>query len=217
MLAQLSLAVALGLVGSASAQEGSAPADQPVVEEVEFEVVEDLEAIGEIEEIQLVELVEVGPSESGPAAETRGMGVTTVVGRMHPALVHVPLAGVMLLALMELLGLLRPALRADRCTLAVLAFTALGALPTVGSGLLRAGELAARGMPAGAVSEHRSVMIAVAGLACLASMLRLLRAEPLDGGLRVAYLAGIGLLAALAALGGHLGGKLVYGPDYLPF
>ncbi len=53
---------------------------------------------------------------------------------------------------MLLLGLLRPALRSERCTLAVLGFTALGALPTVGSGLLRAGELAALGMPGGTVA-----------------------------------------------------------------
>ncbi len=60
-------------------------------------------------------------------------------------------------------------------------------------------------------------MFAVTGLVGLALLLCALRREPLEGGLRVAYLVIVALLAVLAAVGGHTGGELVHGADYLPF
>ncbi len=168
-----------------------------------------------VEEIEIVDVVSVEPVAT--ASTSGGMGVSTVVGRFHPALVHLPLAGVVLLALFELLRLGRWGEGLGKASLLLLGFTVLTALPAVASGLLRAAELAGKGARLSQLPAHRAVMLSAVGLAVLALAIRVLKGRNLAGVSRWIYLILVLGAAALVPLGGHLGGKLVYGDNFLPF
>ena len=67
------------------------------------------------------------------------------------------------------------------------------------------------------IIKHRNVMLAALGCTVVALVLRLWRKNQLAGAVYYAYLGFLLVATALMSLGGHLGGKLVFGEDYLPF
>ena len=64
---------------------------------------------------------------------------------------------------------------------------------------------------------HRALNFAVAGLVLAAFALRLLRRNRLQGPSRVAYLALVFAATALVLVAADFGGRMVYGPNYLPW
>jgi len=62
------------------------------------------------------------------------------------------------------------------------------------------------------------MMIAVTGILVVAVLVRFLRRTyPARGRVHSLYLGLLIVASALASIGGHWGGKLVYGDAYLPF
>ncbi len=125
-------------------------------------------------------------------------------GRLHPAVVHLPIGTFVVLAVAEGVGLLRPSARLTGSQRTV--FLAVGLLSSVAAAgfgwlLARAGDYDAT-----LLERHRWLGIGFAGLALL---LVLVRAHPR------AY-AGV-LVGSLAVLGaaGHLGGSLTHGEHFL--
>jgi hypothetical protein len=102
------------------------------------------QAIEEVVEVEVVQVVQAVDSAAGSAP--REIGAVQVYGRMHPALVHLPIGFLFLVALLEIATLTRRGQALAGCT----------------------------------------------GLALAAAL-------------------------AVAGVGGHLGGRLVFGESFLPF
>jgi hypothetical protein len=64
---------------------------------------------------------------------------------------------------------------------------------------------------------HRTLNFMVAGLVLAAFALRLLRRNLLQGSWRVVYLALVFAATGLVLVAADFGGRMVYGPDYLPW
>lgn len=164
------------------------------------------EEVEEVEEVQTV--------QSGAPGEARG--TLDVVGKLHPVLVHFPIAWLLLLGLVDGLtfGLRRE--RWARAGLWLLALAVLSAVPTVVTGLLRASHVQDPKLVEELV-EHRNLGLLTLGAATLALVLRLIRRNKLDGLWRLAYLALIAGAVGLVIATGHHGGMLVFGENYFSF
>lgn len=127
-----------------------------------------------------------------------------LAGRLHPALVHLPIGFLLLLALTEIAGWLRPAVRPPAAlrTLALAASLAAAAAAAVCGWLLgREG-----GYEADLLERHRWSGIACTGLT---AALLLLRRRPLP------YVATFTACLLTLGVAGHLGGTLTHGEGYL--
>jgi uncharacterized membrane protein len=138
----------------------------------------------------------------------------TLLGRLHPLLVHLPIGWLLLLLLVELVALRRPGDGVERLARLLLLGTVAVCLPAVVTGLLRADELPGDG----AVLDHRNLMLAFSGALLVALSLRWIgRAHPLPRWRRAAIVLLLVVALGLLVVGGHLGGELVRGEAYLPF
>jgi len=164
-----------------------------------------------VEQIGDIQTVSQGEAEGKPT------GLSDVIGRMHPALVHFPIAWLVGLALIDFVGLILKREEWRRAGIFVLGGTVLSLLPTAATGLLRAAHMPADPAVHALLVTHRALNFAVAGLVLAAFALRLLRRNRLQGPSRVAYLALVFAATALVLVAADFGGRMVYGPNYLPW
>ncbi|HEY3358265.1 MAG TPA: DUF2231 domain-containing protein [Polyangia bacterium] len=190
--------LALGPV-AAWAQGAGRPASQPASGP----------GVGGVEEIGNVQVF--APGEEGQAAGPQGAG--DLLGRLHPALVHFPIAWLCLLLLVEVVGVRREAWH--RAGMWVLVATLLSCLVAIPTGLLRADHLQ-EGAPAQRfVLLHRNLNLGMA-LALLAALAVRVMGGP-RAWARWGYLMLVLAATALILVAANVGGKMVYGANYLPF
>jgi uncharacterized membrane protein len=151
------------------------------------------------------------------AAEGKPHGFADLVGRLHPAIVHFPLAWLVGLALVDVVALVLGRTAWVACGLPILGATVLGLLAAAGTGLLRASFMMMDPGDHAIMVKHRTLNFVVAGLCLLALALRWQRRNDLRTPWRITYLFLIFAATILVLVSGGLGGRLVYGPDYLPF
>jgi uncharacterized membrane protein len=173
---------------------------------------DDVEEVEDVEPVEVVQPTAVG----GDTAATAGPGLVEYVGRLHPLLVHLPIGWLLALVLFDLAGLVFGREGFARAGFWLLVLTVAAAIPAVITGLLRADELADKGAQSPLFADHRNLMLTVTGLCIVALGVRIARRKVLDGAWRWIYLIILLSAAGLMAWGGHLGGQLVYGQDYLP-
>jgi uncharacterized membrane protein len=162
---------------------------------------------------QILDVQTVAPGEiSGKPA-----GLGDLVGRLHPALVHFPIAWLVALALVDFVGLVRRREAWQRAGIFVLAGTVLSLLPTAATGLLRAANMEFDANLHALLVVHRTLNFVVAGLLLVAFALRLARRNRLDGWWRLGYLALVFAATCAVLVAADFGGRMVYGPDYLPW
>jgi uncharacterized membrane protein len=162
---------------------------------------------------QILDVQTVAPGEiSGKPA-----GLADLVGRLHPALVHFPIAWLVGLALVDFVGLVRKREAWQRAGIFVLAGTVLSLLPTAATGLLRAAHMEFDANLHALLVVHRTLNFVVAGLLLAAFALRLARRNRLDGWWRLGYLALVFAATCAVLVAADFGGRMVYGPDYLPW
>jgi len=65
--------------------------------------------------------------------------------------------------------------------------------------------------------KHRTLNLSVATLAAIALVLRFSRRNQLDGPWRIVYLGLVFAATGLVLVAADLGGRMVYGPNFLPF
>ena len=164
-----------------------------------------------VEQFGNVEIVSPGEAEGKPA------GLSDLVGRLHPALVHFPIAWLVGLALVDFVGLVLKREAWQRMGIFVLGGTVLSLLPTAATGLLRAAHMPSDPAVHALLITHRTLNFAVAGLVLAAFALRLRRRNRLQGPSRVVYLALVFAATGLVLVAADFGGRMVYGPDYLPW
>lgn len=162
------------------------------------------------EEVEEVEEVAVEPEAK------KSPGVFEILGNLHPMLVHMPIAWLFLLLLADVGGLILGRELPRRAGLPLLALTFLAMIPAVATGLMNAAHQSVEGDDLATLLLHRNLMFATAAVTAVALVLRAVKRE-LPGALRVVYLLLIFAAVALISAGGHIGGEMVYGEDYLPF
>lgn len=168
-------------------------------------------------EIEEVEPDTVDDDGDGEDEDEEPPGPLETFSRLHPAVVHMPVAWLWLLFLTDIaaLALGRRELLTAGIYLAVL--TLLSFAPAVATGLLRLEHLPQDPAAMAPALIHRNIMLIGAGLCTVFLTLRLWRRNRLAGVTRWIYLLLVTATLFVITVGGHLGGKLVYGDDYLPF
>lgn len=188
-------------------------------------------AADDVEQVEQVEQVEAvgadaatgndgGTEAAKAAAADRVPDLATVVGHLHAAVVHLPIAWLALWSFFEALGVLwaHPWLLMSGLPMGVVAVLSFG--PAVYTGLARLDELAAASpsYDVGPAHLHRNLLFLAWALCGLACVLRLTAARPGRGFVpRAAYLLLVWIAFAVTGWSAHLGGCMVYGDDFLPF
>ena len=136
-----------------------------------------------------------------------------LLGKLHPILVHFPVALLVVAALVIVGSLGRPG--PDRwSTVGMLLWgAAVGGVLAVGAGWLLAGQDFYGGRDAEVLDWHARLGYATAALACLAVALRH-RVQPGSGRGHLAHLLAV-LGAVAVSVCGYLGGEPVHGHDHL--
>lgn len=153
--------------------------------------------------------------DPGPIRRTRPGWVWLLLGRLHPMVVHFPIALLTAAAIIEAWRAARRQPLPSEAGTYCLAFGVIGAVAAVCLGTVNAGHQSMTGQAATALERHQ-VMGWISTMAAMAA-LGAGRVARRAGGFRtMAVYVGL-LLATGAAVGatGHLGGGLVYGDDYL--
>jgi uncharacterized membrane protein len=127
------------------------------------------------------------------------------VGRFHPLVVHLPIALVMVLALVEGVSLVFRRQLPDFWLRLLLVLTAAGAMTAVGCGWLLA---SGGGYDPGLLNLHRWLGTAVGGLAVVALVVQLT-------GSTIGYRIVLGAMLATLGAASHLGGSITHGETYL--
>ena len=150
-----------------------------------------------------------------PQKRTPELDVGTLIGRFHPALVHFPIAWLLLLALFEWYAALSRRGDLDRLGMGLLTLTVVGLVAAATTGFILAG---AHGLEqTAAVILHRNVELVAASSVVVAFVLRVARPTSFNGVVRWVYVALVSGGALVCLYGGHLGGKMVFGEAYLPY
>jgi uncharacterized membrane protein/mono/diheme cytochrome c family protein len=140
---------------------------------------------------------------------------TRFLGRLHPILVHFPIALILFAAAAELWRAVRRIETPSPLTLPLVVASALTAVAASGAGWFNAAWEHA-GESGDTLQRHRwlGTIITVVLIALAAFIWRTRSARPLDSAV-TAQRFGTILCAAVIGLVGHLGGELVYGEGYL--
>lgn len=170
----------------------------------------------EVEELDetKIEVVKT-PKSPGPGSKRKSLSLSRLIGHLHPALVHFPIAWLVLLVLFELYLVSARRSDLDNWGLALGVLTLLAFAAAVTTGLILGDG--AKGRHLAAVVRHRNVELFALGALLVALGLRLARRRAFEGALRWVYLAILFAATGLCLYGGHLGGKMVFGNNYLPF
>lgn len=202
--------------------------DGPQLTAAEIEIVRAWIAAGApVREAQTPAPTDANAAENA-TPEKAGLPPGRIAGRLHPLVVHFPIALLLAATLAELGSRLRPAQAAwlQGATRACLWIAAAGAAAAAGSGWLNAMH---EGYAAGHVDVHRWLGVGTAALTLLAlitselterAALRVRRTAPdaLPRAPRRGWLlAALLVCTILVVLAGHTGGVIAYGEDYLSF
>jgi uncharacterized membrane protein len=154
-----------------------------------------------------------------PAVKTPGQVASAfkVIGRIHSALVHVPIGWLTLLLLLDLATFLLKRADFERVGVYVLIGTVLSFFPAIAAGFLRMDELTGDVNVPALMTLHRNLILLMATLTAVALMLRLFKRNQLRGFWKVSYISLIFAAVLLISVAGHVGGKLVFGENFLPF
>ncbi len=214
------LTLALGTTSPATAVEDTAelPDAQPAAVVGEAKAGEALpEAVGqdtnaddffegvEVEEVLIETVIE--------APELHEASLAEKISHLHPLVVHMPIAWLLLLLLVEWLLVAKPTFLSETARIGLWALTMVSFVPAIATGLLFS-EVVYAGSAVEVMEpilDHRNQVLLSAGLLALAWLVRRRRPE----GLSTALTLTLAMLAMSVAA--HSGWLLIYGEDYFPF
>jgi len=160
------------------------------------------------EPVELVELEELDEIETGDVQDT---GLKSILGNLHPAVVHFPIAWLALLTLFELIGLANSSSSWHRVGSCLLYLTTISFIPAVITGLLQSDMTALPGHYLEILVNHRNLNFISAGLCVTAIIFRWRLRTDQNRLHRMLYIFLILGATGITLYSGHLGGKLVHG------
>jgi uncharacterized membrane protein len=131
--------------------------------------------------------------------------------------VHFPIAFLVGLAFVDFVGLILKRTAWQAAGMAVLVGAMVSLLPATATGLLRASHMSTDTAEHALLVTHRALNLSVAGLVSIALVVRIFRRNRLEGVWRIIYLVLVFAATGLVLLAADYGGRMVYGPNYLPF
>lgn len=137
------------------------------------------------------------------------------LGRLHPVLVHFPLAGVPLALLGFLVWVVASRDAFAKADVPPLLASALFSIAAVITGNIAHDAIRYSRSMHEIVEQHEFVSTSVMILILVLTLLRIWRWNRLDGRWRWIYGGGLCLATAMLMITGYLGGSLVFGPDHL--
>ena len=157
------------------------------------------------------------PVELRAALDLQGEGgaVPARIGRLHPVVVHFPIALLLVATMFEAWSLV---MRRATYGATVRPLVRLGAVTgcvAAALGLILEPEIRVAGWVHDVLDMHRLLGLLVPALAAGAAVLGEVYRRRGRAYLRWSYLGLLALTATAVAVAAHLGGELVYGPDYL--
>lgn len=138
-----------------------------------------------------------------------------LLGRLHPAIIHFPLAGVPLALLGFLVWTVTSRDAFSKADVPPLLVSALASIAAVITGNIAHDAMSFSPSMHEIVERHQFVSTAVMILTLLLTLLRLWRWNRLEGRWRSIYGGGLCLATAMLMFTGYLGGSLVFGADHL--
>ena len=142
------------------------------------------------------------------------MNAVQFFGRLHPLVLHFPIALLLLAAAVEVVRCLRTDPRLARLTVLLLALGAVGALAAAGTGWIFAHESHPEPALRATLVWHRWLGVVTAVLAVVAWLVAHRWAEDPRPGFRWIPRSISWLTAVLLAIAAHLGALIVWGADY---
>jgi uncharacterized membrane protein len=142
------------------------------------------------------------------------MNTLQLFGRLHPLVLHFPIALLLLAAAVEVVRCFRPDPRLARLTVLLLALGAVGALAAAGTGWIFVHESHPEPELRATLVWHRWLGVSTAVLALLAWLAAQRWADDARPGFRWIPRLITWLTAALLVIAAHLGALLVWGADY---
>lgn len=203
----------------AAAKGAAAKGQKPAAKEEEVEQIEQVENVEGVE-ATVATSVDGGTNAAKAAGPSPLLGLGAVLGHLHAAVVHLPIAWLALWAFFEALSVVwrHPWLLMSGLPMSLVSVLSFG--PAVYTGLARLDELstASPGYDVGPAMLHRNLLFVAWAMSGLACMLRLTVARPTAGfAPRLSYRVLVWVAFAITGWSAHLGGCLVYGDDFLPF
>ena len=153
--------------------------------------------------------------DSDADAEHEGEEEEPFLGRLHPALVHFPLAGVPLALLGFLVWTVTSREAFAKADVPPLLASAAASIAAVITGNIAHDAMSFSPSMHEIVERHQLVSTAVMILTLLLTVLRVWRWNRLEGRWRWIYGGALCLATAMLMFTGYLGGSLVFGPDHL--
>ena len=208
MLVWLNVLVWIISMGGSVAADTASSGTQ--IEDAEPEVVDAVEVVEDIETVETANVIE------NDRADTV-LSSAQLVGRNHPAMVHLPIGLMIGVLLLTLTATFFPTIPIGRSGWILSTATWFSFLPASVSGWLRAAEVYPQ--PSPLLLEHRNLMIGSLVVFTISLGLRLrYKADALrQTKLWYPYLLLLLLSVGLIIAGGHHGGQLVYGESFLPY
>ncbi len=151
----------------------------------------------------------------GGHAHEAGQERPPLLARVHPIIVHFPVAGIPLALLGFLAWLVSRRQIFAAADVPPLVLAATATIAAVITGNTAHGSMRSASSLHDYVHWHQYFGTAVMILALVLTALRLWRWNTLTGPWLPVYAGGLGLASLLVGLTGYLGGSLVYGPDHL--
>lgn len=142
------------------------------------------------------------------------MNAVQLFGRLHPLVLHFPIALLLLAAAVEVVRCVRTDPRLARLTVLLLALGAVGALAATGTGWIFAHESHPEPALRATLVWHRWLGVATAVLAVVAWLAAQRWAEDPRPGFRWIPRSITWLTAVLLTITAHLGALIVWGADY---
>ena len=156
------------------------------------------------------------PPGFGTGRVEQPVNTTDLISRFHPLVVHFTIGWLFLLFFVDLATFLGKITEWRRAGPLLLLATIVSAIPSLVTGLMREGFVGGF-FKQQLVGLHENVMFAMIAACVLAFAVRVRARNRLGGGAAALYMLLIATAVFLVAVGGHLGAKMVYGPNYLPF
>ena len=133
------------------------------------------------------------------------------LGRFHPIILHLPIGGLMVLLLMEIINRFRPELNLDAACNILLWFSVISILPTISLGFL----LASSGSYEDELLNFHKWLGWFTALICIWLVVFRQKKSNKSTGLSRLYYFFLSINVVLLSLAGHYGGYLTHGEDYL--